>query len=177
LPNAGSWTPSGALERIASKTHGAPLGRAEELASELPENVALVFPEGQKSPDLLLRITSQTGEIIWWLGDLFSNTTSADQIWPLRVLSRLAGSGPGYRRNTRPELVYVRNREAWLSSVRSVLAANPPRVVVPAHGDPVLVEYSAAHGRSRQGLRKGILITLSTARRSEAPTLGLLTLG
>lgn len=93
-----------------------------------------------ESPDLLLRITSQTGEIVWWLGDLFSNTTSADQIWPLRLLSRLAGSGPGYRRNARPELVYVRNREAWLSSVRSVLAANPPSVVVPAHGDPVLVD-------------------------------------
>ena len=128
------------MPRIANKTTPAPLQRAEELISHLPHNVTLVFPEGQKSPDLLLRVVSSTGEVVWWLGDLFSNTTAADQIWPLRILSRLAGSGPGYRRNARPELVYVRDRDAWLSSVRSVVTARPPTVVVPAHGDPVVAD-------------------------------------
>lgn len=143
FPTATSWAPSGALPRIASKTKHAPFGRAEELASQLPDNVTLVFPEGQKNPDLLLRVTASTGEVVWWLGDLFSNTTTADQIWPLRVVSRLAGSGPGYRRNARPELVYVRDRAAWLSSVRSAVAAHPPNVVVPAHGDAVVADAAA----------------------------------
>jgi hypothetical protein len=140
FPGATSWAPSGALARIAGKTKAPRLQRAEELALQLPSTVALVFPEGQKSPDLLVRISSRTGEVVWWLGDLFSNTTAADQIWPLRVVSRLAGSGPGYRRNTRPELVYVRNRDAWLASVRSAVTAHAPSVVVPAHGDPVLAD-------------------------------------
>jgi hypothetical protein len=52
-------------------------------------------------------------------------------------LSRLAGSGPGYRRNSRPELVYVRDRAAWLASVRRSVAAHPPTIAVPAHGDAV----------------------------------------
>jgi hypothetical protein len=134
---------SGALERIAKKTNGAPFGRAEDLVRELPENIALILPEGQKSPDSLLRVTSQTGEVVWWLGDLFSNTTPADQIWPLRLVSRLAGSGPGFRRNARPELVYVQNRGTWLSSIRRAITANPPTIVVPAHGDPVLADAAA----------------------------------
>jgi hypothetical protein len=140
FPAASSWAPSGALPRIAHKTKSAPFGRAEELARQLPDHVTLVFPEGQKSPDLLVRIAARTGELVWWLGDLFSNTTAADQIWPLRVVSRLAGSGPGYRRNARPELVYVRQRDAWLASVRSAVAAHPPSVVVPAHGDPIVAD-------------------------------------
>ncbi len=143
FPTATSWAPSGALERIAKKTNGAPFGRAEDFVDQLPDNISLVLPAGQKSPDALLCITSQTGEVVWWLGDLFSNTTPADQIWPLRVLSRLAGSGPGFRRNTRPELVYVQHRQAWLASVRSAVLAHPPSVVVPAHGDPLLTDAAA----------------------------------
>lgn len=143
FPTASSWAPSGALDRIAKKTNGARFGHAEDLARELPANIALIFPEGQKSPDTLLRITSQTGDVVWWLGDLFSNTTPADQIWPLRLLSRLAGSGPGFRRNARPELVYVQHRGAWLSSIRSAITAHPPSVVVPAHGDPIQADAAA----------------------------------
>jgi hypothetical protein len=140
FPTATSWAPSGALPRIGGKTKHAVFERAEELVAQLPDHVTLVFPEGQKSPDLLLRATSLTGEVVWWLGDLFSNTTAADQIWPLRVVSRLAGSGPGYRRNARPELVYVRDRDAWLASVRSVVTAHPPTVIVPAHGDAIVAD-------------------------------------
>lgn len=64
----------------------------------------------------------------------------ADQAWWLRGLSRLAGSGPGYRRNARPELVYVNQPAAWLSSVRRVLMQHPPTLVVPAHGDAVVAD-------------------------------------
>jgi glyoxylase-like metal-dependent hydrolase (beta-lactamase superfamily II) len=137
LPSASSWAPRGAHERLAKKAPGSAFGSAEQLRDQLPENVRLVFPEGQKSPDLLLHFRSASGEVVWWLGDLFSNTTRADQIWPLRILAQLAGSGPGYRRNRRPELVYVRDRAAWLASVRRSMAAHPPTIVVPAHGDAV----------------------------------------
>ena len=56
----------------------------------------------------------------------------------LRLLSRFLGSGLGYRCNSKPELVYVRDRAAWLRSIRAALEELPPTVVVPAHGDPVL---------------------------------------
>lgn len=141
FPAATSWAPRGAHARLAAKSRDIPYRAAEDLAGELPPGVEIVFPEGQKSPDLLVRIASggdREEDVVWWLGDLFSNTTAADAIWPLRLLSRLAGSGPGYRRNARPGLVYVRDRAAWLSSVAGALNERPPTIVVPAHGDPVL---------------------------------------
>jgi glyoxylase-like metal-dependent hydrolase (beta-lactamase superfamily II) len=54
------------------------------------------------------------------------------------MLVWIAGSGPGYRRTSRPELVYVQDRSRWLASVRDALVRDPPTIVVPAHGDPVM---------------------------------------
>lgn len=140
FPAARSFAPRGALERLAKKAGGLALGYAEDLARELPAGVELVFPDGQKSPDLLLRFRSASGETAWWLGDLFSNTSPADQAWWLRGLSRLAGSGPGYRRNARPELAYVNQPDAWLASVRRAVLQHPPTLVIPAHGDAVVAD-------------------------------------
>jgi glyoxylase-like metal-dependent hydrolase (beta-lactamase superfamily II) len=134
------WAPERAHVRLSKKCE-LPFSAAEDLARTLPKNLELVFPDGQKQPDLLLRIVAAgEHEVVWWLGDLVSNTSAADQIWPLRLVALLAGSGLGYRRNSRPELVYVRDRSAWLASVRRALEAHPPTVVVPAHGDPVLTD-------------------------------------
>jgi glyoxylase-like metal-dependent hydrolase (beta-lactamase superfamily II) len=136
FPSATSWAPRSAQPRLRSKCSDISFRAAEELSAELPLDLHLVIPDGQKTTDLLMRIETAS-DVVWWLGDLFSNTSSADAIWPLRLLSRLVGSGPGYRRNTKPGLVYVRDSAAWLSSVRHALTAHPPTRVVPAHGDPV----------------------------------------
>lgn len=136
FPEATSWAPRNARPRLTAMSRDVPYGAAEDLAAELPPNIHVITPEGQKTSDLLLRIDTG-GEVVWWLGDLFSNTGPADAIWPLRLLARLAGSGPGFRRNTRPGLVYVRDTASWLASVRSALSARLPTIAVPAHGDPV----------------------------------------
>jgi hypothetical protein len=135
---AQSYAPEGALPRLAQQSKGVPYRPLGELSERLPSRVALVVADGFKSPDLLVRATTAGGVTAWWLGDLFSNSGKDDQIWPLRLLGRLAGSGLGYRRNSKPELVYVADRGAWLESVRRAIAPHPPSIVVPAHGDPVL---------------------------------------
>jgi glyoxylase-like metal-dependent hydrolase (beta-lactamase superfamily II) len=71
------------------------------------------------------------------MGDQFSNSSVADQIWPLRFLARFVGGGLGYRCNSKPEMVYVRDRAAWIRSIREALEECAPAIVVPAHGDPV----------------------------------------
>ena len=139
FPNAASYAPRGALPRLAERQASRSFAPAEELARSLPSAVDLVFPAGQKSPDLLVRIKDRL-DTIWWLGDLFSNTAHDDQRWYLRLLSRFLGGGPGYRRNAWPELVYVRDRAAWLGSVRDALTKLPPTIVVPAHGSVVAAD-------------------------------------
>jgi hypothetical protein len=139
FPGARSFAPLGAHARLARKSPDVVYEDLSQLERLLPGHVQLVVPDGQKSPDSLLRVRV-SGQTVWWLGDLFSNTSAADAAWWLRLASRLAGSGPGYRCSSRPELVYVSDRRAWLSSVSNALAAAPPSVVVPAHGEPVTLD-------------------------------------
>jgi hypothetical protein len=98
------------------------------------------MPLGLKAPDLMFRI-SVPGHTVWWMGDLFSNNSAADQVWWLRrLVAPLAGGGLGYRRNARPGLIYVRDRAAWLRSIADEVGNHPPTIAVPAHGDPVLAD-------------------------------------
>jgi hypothetical protein len=142
FPSATSCAPQSAHRRLAAKSKDIPYRATEDLASELPSHVHIVAPEGQKTADLMLRIDAGD-DVVWWLGDLFSNNGLADATWPLRILARLVGSGPGYRRNARPGLVYVRDASSWLASVRSALTLRPPTIAVPAHGDPVTDDTTA----------------------------------
>ena len=136
FPAAIGYAPSGARPRLSKKTPGEVYQPLEQMqAALLP--IHLVLPDGMKVPDALFRIPNAVGDI-WWMGDLFANSSKADQTWPLRLLARLAGSGLGYRANTKPEVVYVKDRGVWLDSLRRALDAAPPAIVVPAHGDPVV---------------------------------------
>ena len=135
FPRAVSYAPTGARSRLSNKTPGVEYRPIEELVQKLrPARVLL--PDGMKSPDIMLQIPTRAG-LIWWMGDQFSNSGVSDQTWLLRLLAGFAGSGLGYRCNSKPELVYVRDRAAWLGSIRAALEELPPAVVVPAHGDPV----------------------------------------
>ena len=141
FPQAVSFAPSGAHARLAKRTRGVPYRPLEELAHQLqPSSVFL--PEGMKTPDILIRVPISDG-FLWWMGDQFSNSSVNDQIWPLRLLARFVGSGLGYRCNSKPELVYVSDRAAWLGSIRQALEESPPTIVVPAHGDPVTEDTAA----------------------------------
>jgi hypothetical protein len=150
FPSALSFAPSGAHARLSQKTPGIDYRPIDELAQRfLP--ASMLQPDGMKSPDLLFQIPTAAGHI-WWMGDQFSNSAVSDQIWPLRLLSRFAGSGLGYRCNSKPELVYVRNRAAWLRSIRAGLEKFPPAIVVPAHGDPVTEDTAARTRRAMQAI-------------------------
>jgi hypothetical protein len=141
FPDAVSYAVDGALPRLSKKSPGVPFRPASELRAG--SRFELVVPDGLKTPDALLRV-STPGATVWWMGDLFSNNTPEDQVWFLRVLvAPLAGSGLGYRRNGKPGMVYVRDRASWLASIRSALTKHPPSAVVPAHGDAVLEDAAS----------------------------------
>jgi hypothetical protein len=137
FPRATSYAPAGALPRLSRKSPDVPYRPASELVESIHPRVTFLVPEGMKSPDMLVRV-SAAGSTVWWMGDLFTNSTADDQNWLLRIIAPLAGSGMGYRRNSKPGLVYVRDPKAWLRSITNVLDAEPPSIVVPAHGNPVM---------------------------------------
>ena len=135
FPSAFSYAPRGAHSRLSKKTPTVDYRPIEELAQKLG-SARFFQPDGMKSPDLMFQMSTGAGAICW-MGDLLSNSGLSDQTWPLRMLSRFAGGGLGCRCNSKPELVYVRDRAARIGSVRSALDRFPPSIVVPAHGDPV----------------------------------------
>jgi hypothetical protein len=79
FPAATSFAPSGALPRLRKRAGDVPFEPTEALERQLPPSVRLMFPEGQKSPDTMIRIAAGHRETVWWLGDLFSNTTPGEQ--------------------------------------------------------------------------------------------------
>ena len=141
FPAATSYAPEGALARLAKKSPGVPYRPIGELTRILPSYVEMFLPDGQKSPDMLVR-AAPSGETVWWMGDQFSNLTAGDQICLMRVVAPLhdliSGSGLGYRRNGRPEMIYVQDRAAWVRSIRAEVEKHPPSAVLPAHGDAVV---------------------------------------
>ena len=134
-PQASSFAPQGAYKRLARKTPSVRYRPIDELTPNLA-SADFLHPEGMKTPDLMLRIASGP-DCIWWMGDQLSNSSASDQTWALRLISRLAGGGLGCRCNSKPELVYLSDRAAWIDSVRSYLEDMPPSIVVPAHGNPI----------------------------------------
>lgn len=141
FPRAVSYAPSGAAPRLAEATPTVAYRPVEELSQKLSP-ARFLLPAGMKAPDLLFQFPTASGNV-WWLGDLFSNNSRDDQTLPLRFLSALAGSGLGFRCNSLPELVYVRDRSAWLDSIQAALAQAPPTGVIPAHGAPVTQQAAA----------------------------------
>ena len=140
-PEAISYAPEGAFERLRKKTFGVDFKPLEDAAAALAP-IRFFTPDGMKTPDALLHVATSEG-MLWWLGDQFSNITRDDQTLPLRLLSKLVGSGLGFRCNGKPELVYVRDRAAWLESMRAALTVMPPAIVTMAHGDPVIADAAA----------------------------------
>jgi hypothetical protein len=160
FPGAKSYAPTGAFERLAKQTPDIAYHPIEQLADTLAP-ARIFIPAGMKTPDLLLHIPYEGGSL-WWLGDQFSNNSKADQVFLFRLLSRIIANGPGFWCNPKPELVYVHDRSAWLSSMRAALSENPPTIALCAHGDPVTADAAArtqhalnlVAARSRRGLQK-----------------------
>ncbi len=134
FPSAVSYAPEGALPRLAKVCPNVPFRSIRELT--LPSHVGFFEPKGMRNPDLMLRVDTPKG-IVWFSGDVISNTTPADLVAPLRWLFTLVGGGPGFRLNNMPAMAYLKDRPTWKASVREAMAAHPPSIVVPAHGDPV----------------------------------------
>jgi hypothetical protein len=142
FPKATSYAPEGALPRLGKKARDVPFRPLAELTAKLPERVKLFVPAGMKAPDLMAHATTPEGAV-WFGGDLISNTLSDDLSFGARLIFGLLGGGPGYRFNSVPAMVYLRDRAAWKAAVRAAVEQAPIAVMLPAHGEPVRDDATA----------------------------------
>ncbi|MBM4342118.1 MAG: hypothetical protein FJ100_01930 [Deltaproteobacteria bacterium] len=143
FPAAVSYAPEGAWARLAKQSPGIAYQGIGALAAKAGDRIALVEPAGQKAPDLVVRVRTADDAHLWFVGDLISNTVASDVAFLPLLVMRLFGGGPGYRFNPLPALVYLKDKVAWKADVRARLAAQPPSVVLPAHGKPVSHDAAA----------------------------------
>lgn len=150
FPRAISFAPDDAHSRLAAKSPGIPYKSFTDLKKILPSRIGLLLPDGMKKPDLLLHANTG-GETVWFSGDLVSNTGAEDMPLVWRLLMSLFGAGTGFRFNPMPSMVYVNDKSSWKRSVSAAIDKFPPKVVLPAHGDPI---RENAAGRTQDILRR-----------------------
>jgi glyoxylase-like metal-dependent hydrolase (beta-lactamase superfamily II) len=142
FPEARSYAPARALARLRKKAPNVPFESADELGLSLPPSIAILQPDGMKAPDLLVRWRSDS-DTVWFTGDLISNTSAEDMKPFPRFVFGLLGSKGGFCVNRVPSIVYIKDRPAWIASVRKSFDDAPPTVVMPGHGDPVTDDATA----------------------------------
>ena len=136
FPTAISYASDDARARLSKKCPGVTYESVNRLTERLPARVGILLPDGMKAPDLLVHATS-AGTTVWHTGDLVSNTTAEDMPLHWRLLMTVFGAGTGFRFNTMPAMIYLRDRAAWKRSVLAAIEKAPPAVLLPAHGNPL----------------------------------------
>lgn len=153
FPAAVAYAAPRAAARIRKKAkHPGPLEPLEALAPLLGENVSVVAVPGDKIGDVLVRVRTDKGTVLY-LSDLVANITRLPKGWFARLPFRLTNSGPGLQLFGLFFMFFVADRNAAIRCVIQEVESNPPAIVVPAHGDVL----------ARDGVHQSLLDVLQAA--------------
>jgi hypothetical protein len=135
FPAAVTYAAPRAAARIRKKGKDVgPVAPLTALAALLGDRVSVVEIDGDKVGDVLVRVRTNQGTLLY-VGDLIANMPRLPGNWLARLLFRLTDSGPGLKVFGLFFKFFVRNRVAALHSLIKEVEANPPAILVPAHGD------------------------------------------
>jgi glyoxylase-like metal-dependent hydrolase (beta-lactamase superfamily II) len=133
FPQAVSYAPPRAVAALDKKTPGVSYRPLTELP--LSDGVRWEDPPGFKTGEAMLRVRGSRGWV-WYTGDLLVNMTRVPGP-PLKWIFTLTDSGPGFRLFQPAVWLSVKDKQAVRAWTLEKLAAEPPVMVVPAHGVPV----------------------------------------
>lgn len=87
-----------------------------------------------RTGELLLRVDGASGTI-WYVTDMMSNLAQLPAHPIFRTAYRLTRSAPGLRYNNLASLFMVRDKRALKRWLAEMVEADPPRWLIPAHGE------------------------------------------
>jgi hypothetical protein len=137
FPHAVSYATQRAAARIRKK--GKAPGELESIDTLRPllgDNVSLVPVAGDKIGDVLVRIRTEKGTLLY-AGDFLANIRKLPRNPLFRLMFRLTDSAPGFKVFRLFFSFFVKDRAAARDCLIEEIQANPPAIVVPAHGDIV----------------------------------------
>jgi hypothetical protein len=137
FPNAVTYAEPKAAARIRSKNKDAgQLEPIDALRPLLGDAVSIVAAEGCKIGDVIVRVKTERGTL-FYASDFLANINRPPRNPFARLLFKLTGSGPGLRVFRIFFMVFVADRKAAIDFLIREVQADPPSVMVPAHGDVV----------------------------------------
>lgn len=136
FPEARIYAPAQAIARIERQHRLAdvrPLSQAPPSGANGLQWIDLPY---YRTGELLLRLDGEAGTI-WYVTDLMSNLAQLPANPLFRTAYRLTRSAPGLKFNNLATFVMVRDRRALKRWLAEMTDADPPRWLVPAHGEIV----------------------------------------
>jgi len=137
FPDAVTYAEPKAAARIRSKNKDpGQLEPIDALKPLLGDAISIVAADGCKIGDVILRVKTERGTL-FYASDFIANINRPPRNPFARLLFKLTGSGPGLRVFRIFFMVFVADRKAAIDFLIRELQADPPSVMVPAHGDVV----------------------------------------
>jgi len=133
FPNAESYCPPGAIEKLKKKTANVPYRSLAELP--LPAHVHWEDPPGFKTGEALLSVKTGKG-YIWYSGDLLTNIPRLPG-GPFGWMMKWTDAAPGFKLFRPAVWLAVKDKKAVREWALKHFAQDPPVIVVTSHGPPV----------------------------------------
>lgn len=140
FPDAGLFAPAQSIARVAKQTGLEGIRPLADAATIAGAQLDLVDMPHYKTGEVLVRITTERGAV-WYVTDVVLNMSVLPSNPIARLVFRVTRSAPGLRFNNVAPLFMVRDKAALRRWLASEVAKDPPRWLIPAHGD--IVDWSA----------------------------------
>jgi hypothetical protein len=144
FPHAQVFAPAQSIARVAAKTGLTGIRPVVEAAAVCGERVTLTDMPHYKTGEVLVRIRAADG-LAWYVTDVMMNMPELPAHPIARFAFRVTGSAPGLRMNRISPLFMVKNRLELWRWLRAEVDRDPPRWLIPAHGE--VVDLSATPAR------------------------------
>lgn len=134
FPEARFFAPPKAAARIRKKNADAgefePLSALQEL---LGDNIGVRESPATKCGETWAWVKTAAGPV-WFVSDMMCNLETLPSKFVIRTLFRITGSAPGFRLFKLAMLAIIKDKKQALRTLSDDMKANPPSIIVPAHG-------------------------------------------
>ncbi len=137
-PHAEVFAPAQSIARVEKKTGLTGIRPLSLAAAITGPDVELVDMPHYRTGEVLVRVKGSSGPI-WYVTDVIMNMAKLPG-FPFSLLFKWTGSGPGLRPNGVASKFMIKDRAAVYAWMRGEIEKAPPTLIVPCHGDAVMLD-------------------------------------
>lgn len=147
FPEAGLFAPVQSIARVAKHTALEGFRPLADAAAIAGAKLELIDLPHYKTGEALVRVKTARG-LVWYVTDFVLNMPVLPRNPIARLVFKVSGSAPGLKFNNVAPLFMVRDKAALKRWLAAEVAKDPPRWLIPAHGD--IVDWSTNPDAARK---------------------------